>query len=145
MLARNPANRQITWSCGSSEHEKKNFLDSLELTIIATGALVSSEPAEGSHSWNVSPDKSSATRCNHNSTTRVLSPSEYLVSLYSSHLRSYNSNFFFTQFMLPGTVPSLQIQKCPVHMLDRSTNKTSATTWSFSECLKLVLVPYTRN
>ncbi len=84
---------------------------------------VSSEPAEGSHSWNVSPNKSSATRWNHNSTTRALSPSEYLVSLYSSHFhfRPWNSNFLSTEVMLRGNVPNLQIQKCPVHMLVSSS------------------------
>jgi hypothetical protein len=73
---------------------------SFELTSITTGALVSSVPAEGSHSWNVSPDKSSATRCNHNSTTRhcprrstwcpwllplVLDDLQLDLSLYSGH------------------------------------------------------------
>jgi hypothetical protein len=32
-----------------------------------------------------------------------------------------NSNFFSTQLMLPGTVPSLQIQKCPDRMLVSSS------------------------
>ncbi len=70
---------------------------------------------------NVSPDKSSATRCNHNSTTRMLSPSEYLVPLYSSHWRTCNSNFFSSQLMLPGTIPRLQIQKCLVRMIVSSS------------------------
>ena len=37
------------------------------------------------------------------------------------HLRPWNSNFFSTQLMLPGTVPSLQIQKCPGRMLASSS------------------------
>ncbi len=83
---------------------------------------------KGSHSWNVSPDKSSATRCNHKSTTRALSPSEYLVPLYSSHSRTWNSKFFSTQLILPWTVPSLQIQKCPDHMLVSSS--VDHTSWA---------------
>ncbi len=83
----------------TSVRGKSTAHNSLELTTIATGTLVSSVPSEGSHSWNVSPDKSSTTRCNHNSTTRELSPSEYLVPLYWSHLhfRPCNSNFLSTQ------------------------------------------------
>jgi hypothetical protein len=50
----------------TSARGKSVARNSLELTIIATGALVSSVPTKGSHSWNVSPDKSSTTRCNHN-------------------------------------------------------------------------------
>ena len=43
--------------------------------------------------------------------------------LYSSHLHLLpcNSNFLSTEVMLPGNVPSLQIQKCPGRMLASSS------------------------
>ncbi len=44
-----------------------------------------------------------------------------LVPLYSSHLRTWKSNFFSTHGILPGTVPNLQIQKCTELMLASSS------------------------
>jgi hypothetical protein len=74
---------------------------------------------------------SSTTRYNHNSTTRALSPSEYLVSLYSSyfHFRLCNSNFLSMQVMLPPNVPSLQIQKCPVCVLLGCSCSSISSIW----------------
>ncbi len=116
-VRRPPWDTTSSWRGLTSVRGKSVTWNSFELTNIVTETLVSSVPTEGSHSWNVSPDKSSATRFNHNSKTRVLSPSEYLVTLYSSHLWSCNSNFFSTEVMILGTVPNLQIQKCPGRML----------------------------
>ncbi len=130
---RSPPTIASSWRDLTSAMGKSADRRSIELTSIDTGALVSSEPAEGSHSWNVSPDKSSATWCNHNSTTRDLSPSEYLVPLYSSHLRTCNSNFFSTQLMLPGTTSSASSSVCVLFSCSYSfSSSTALSTASFS-------------
>ncbi len=95
----------------TSVRGKSVVRSSFELTSIATGALVSSEPAEG-----------------------------FLVPLYSSHLRTCNSNFFSTQLMVPGNVPSLQIQKCTRRLWASSSVDHSSWTCTQPHAPGLVLL-----